>query len=81
MRALAGLAALLDPPGWVCLNLYGPSAALRGIRALRAFFHIEHEIHVGENLVLHGRYRTSHQTQLVASRPRAPRVDLRGGGV
>jgi spermidine synthase len=56
---LARLAGLLDPPGWVCLNLYGPGASVRGKRAVRALFQVEHEIHVGENLVLHLRSRTS----------------------
>jgi spermidine synthase len=55
---LARLTALLEPPGWVCLNLYGPRASARGISAMRAFFHLEHEVRVGENLVLHGRALT-----------------------
>jgi spermidine synthase len=50
---LSRLAALLDPPGWLCVNLYQPDAASRRVGALRGLFHVEHEVHSGENVVLH----------------------------
>jgi len=50
---LRQLVALLDPPGWVCLNLYGSAASPRRLAALGSLFHIEHELRVGENLILH----------------------------
>lgn len=56
---LRRVAALLDPPGWVCLNLYAAAASPRRLAALHALFVTEHEVRVGENTILHVRSRTS----------------------
>jgi spermidine synthase len=50
---LGRLAALLEGPGWLAMNLY------RGTEPseLRQWFTIEHDLHVGENRVLHARRR------------------------
>jgi spermidine synthase len=61
---LRRVAALLDPPGWVCLNLYAAAASPRRLAAVHDLFRTEREVRVGENMILHVRPRTS------ASRPR-----------
>jgi spermidine synthase len=56
---LVRLAALLEPAaGWLCLNLYAAAASPRRLAATRDLFRIEHELRVGENLILHLRLRT-----------------------
>jgi spermidine synthase len=47
------LAALLDPSGWLCLNLYGTAAARKRLRAFDDLFRIQHDLHVGDNRIVH----------------------------
>jgi spermidine synthase len=57
---LGRLAALLEPSGgWLCLNLYGAAASPRRMAATLDLFRVEHELRVGENVILHLRPRTS----------------------
>ena len=50
---LGQLAALLDPPAWLCVNLYGPHVAATGLASIRHLFEVSHAVPVGENLVVH----------------------------
>jgi len=52
-RFLQRLSALLDPPAWLCLNLYGPRVSPSSLEPLRTLFTVRHEMHVGENVVVH----------------------------
>jgi spermidine synthase len=55
---LLRLRALLDPDGWLCLNLYAAAAAPHRLTTVRALFRVEHELRVGENVILHLRPRS-----------------------
>ena len=50
---LAQVAALLDPPAWLCVNLYGPHVASSGLSSIRHLFEVSHAVPVGDNLVVH----------------------------
>jgi spermidine synthase len=54
---LRALSALLEPPAWLTMNLYASAASPGRMTTVRALFHIEHQLYVGENLVLHLRPR------------------------
>ena len=48
---------ILDKPGWLAINFYGPAATKSRLERLRQRFNIEHTLTVGENLVVHGQLR------------------------
>ncbi len=52
-RFLTRLATLLEPPGWLCLNLYGPRVSPNSLSTLRTRFTVHHELKVGDNVVVH----------------------------
>ena len=54
---LADLAALLDPPGWLCVNLYGPRVTSRGRSSIGQRFEVSHAVPVGDNVVVHAQTR------------------------
>ncbi len=54
---LRALGSLLEPSGWLAINLLGETATSPVARHVDEVFRVEHRIAVGENLVLHGRQR------------------------
>jgi spermidine synthase len=55
---LQRLAALLDPPAWLCVNVYGPRVSPSSLASLRKLFAVRHEVKVGDNVVIHASLNT-----------------------
>ena len=52
-RFLAQLSTLLEPPAWLCLNLYGPRVSASSLAPLARLFTLRHKLEVGDNVVVH----------------------------
>ena len=50
---VARLLRLLEPSAWLCLNLYAAAVSPRRLAALGELAHVEYQLTVGENVVVH----------------------------